>query len=268
MYSYDFSDYIGITVSGSDTEDWLNRILSNKVPNDKKYFGASVLDYKANPKMIFFVDKISQNQYLLILEADQKEEALKILEDAIFAEDIELKLLEKIETKVFVTNSNENIEHNDALFSNKKFSLILSKQDPFAGQNYKALNSKEFKNLRKLLGIPGLEIMQKHIIIESDAYLNFVSDDKGCYPGQEVVNKILSIGQVPKKLLVLQSESLISKATEVCFENGKEISDYDSFEFEGQFYFASFVRTKLVQEMSNQISLLVSGQKVQCSQVY
>ena len=42
MYSYDFSDYIGITVSGSDTEDWLNRILSNKVPNDKKYFGASV----------------------------------------------------------------------------------------------------------------------------------------------------------------------------------------------------------------------------------
>lgn len=267
MYSYDFSKYIGIVVTGSEAQDWLNRVLSNKLPNPQKVFGAAILDYKANPKMIFFVETIKENEYLLIFEAVYKEKALQILEDGIFAEDVKLVLEESVKNRFCLVTKDESIEDDLTLFMQNGFTLSIVDKKPVVTTDFTELDYTDFQKLRFLLGIPSLDFMENHIVIESNAYLNFVSDDKGCYPGQEVVNKILSIGQVPKKLLVLRSSEPISQADTVSFLDSKEVKDFHAFEFRGQFYFASFVRAKLVQEMSNQIRLLVSGKEILCSQI-
>ncbi|MEC9281141.1 MAG: hypothetical protein VX642_00410 [Bdellovibrionota bacterium] len=258
---------MAIVVNGSEAQDWLNRVLSNKLPNSQKIFGAAILDYKANPKMIFFVETIKENEYRLIFEEVYKEKAWQILEDGIFAEDVKLVFEESIDNRFCVITKAETSEDESALLVQNAFSLSVIDTIPVDTTGYIKLDFTDFQKLRFLIGIPSLDFMENHIIIESDSYLNFVSDDKGCYPGQEVVNKILSIGQVPKKLLVLRSSEPISQADTVSFLESKEVKDFHAFEFQGQFYFASFVRTKLVQEMSNQIRLLVSGKEILCSQI-
>ena len=65
-----------------------------------------------------------------------------------------------------------------------------------------------FENLRIRSGIPemGVELSDKEIILETGFDLA-VHRAKGCYPGQEVVERIFTYGSVNKKLFCVQVET-------------------------------------------------------------
>lgn len=66
---------------------------------------------------------------------------------------------------------------------------------PFVGQHL-------FEWLRIQAGIPqmGLELSEKEIVLEG-GFDRAVARNKGCYPGQEVVERIFTYGQVNRKLM-------------------------------------------------------------------
>ncbi len=54
-----------------------------------------------------------------------------------------------------------------------------------------------------------------------------IADQKGCYPGQEVIEKMISIGSSPKRLALLQTEGLIDQPGTL-FQDQQEIGKLTS----------------------------------------
>ncbi len=60
----------------------------------------------------------------------------------------------------------------------------------------------EFQRLSAGLAEAGVEVGEKDILLEASAERS-VSRNKGCYPGQEVIERIFTYGQVNRKILTL-----------------------------------------------------------------
>src|SRR5207302_288919 len=72
-------------------------------------------------------------------------------------------------------------------------------------QNLKILGLELWKMLRAEAGYfaLGIDINEKNTIVES-SLASHVARDKGCYPGQEVVERVFTYGNVSKKLVMLK----------------------------------------------------------------
>jgi folate-binding protein YgfZ len=70
------------------------------------------------------------------------------------------------------------------------------------GHDVPLLGERLFEYHRMLSGMPrvGREVTDKDLILEANLELA-ISRNKGCYPGQEVVERIFTYGQVNRKLL-------------------------------------------------------------------
>lgn len=85
----------------------------------------------------------------------------------------------------------------------KEYSLDLLKA--FSGVGVRFLGRKLFEYFRIKAAVPevGVEATEKDIILET-SFERAVARNKGCYPGQEVVERIFTYGSVNRKLMPIE----------------------------------------------------------------
>ncbi|MBI2082998.1 MAG: hypothetical protein HYT76_05460 [Deltaproteobacteria bacterium] len=100
-------------------------------------------------------------------------------------------------------------------------------------QDLSPLSQTAFNLIRMESGIPeyGVDIDETHILLEANLSHTY-KRNKGCYPGQEVVERILAYGQgrTPKKLcsLYLEGQHSIPAKAEILDQNGSKVGETTS----------------------------------------
>lgn len=224
-----------IDVVGPDAQDWLNRILSQKVePEMNSVEGAAYLDYRGRAQGIYWFRKIEKDSYRLYFEKDLLDDQHQKLDMSIFAEEIELKKVEE-PTGYFGFDVQEGCIQ------------ILFKET--LNDELQFTEWSEFEAFQIISGLLSLKNMESRVLIESSVYLQFIHDDKGCYPGQEVINKILSIGQVPKVYISYATSEEVSVGDVVSFEEQSVGKIECTGKWQDNNIFGLFVRKKLADEL-------------------
>lgn len=249
-----------IKVSGDECIDWLNRITSQKFINrsDNEIVFGAFLNGKAGVFGLFNAWIRNQNQVLMFIEPQAKASILAYLEEAHFGEDIEFEVIqqdwkcfelcgEEISSKLDMLSVVNNTACNHKLlgaettilnisdsYMNRYLCLTADENKFRSGIQVLQIIELDYKNyeyLKAYLACPKdqVDLNIDHILIEAkmDKYYH---DNKGCYPGQEVINKINSIGKVPKKIASFISHEnlkLISIGEEILL-NGKKVGSISS----------------------------------------
>lgn len=78
-----------------------------------------------------------------------------------------------------------------------------------------------FDRIAALVPWPNLDWNQDNTALESGT-LPWIDRYKGCYPGQEVVEKSLNVGHPPKILQAFEGDGILASADKLVFESGLE----------------------------------------------
>ncbi len=188
------------SVAGPDAKDFLHRMTTQNINGLELGSCAGGALLQANGTIIsyFIIYHIKEKEYWLIGEKTFSKATYEALEKFHFAEDLEIKDISD--------QSNEK-------------SLEIWKQHTKASFNFQF----------------GVDITEKNMILE--APLNdFVARNKGCYPGQEVVERVFTYGNLGKKLVGLKgADTRKIKAGAAVFVSDENVGVITSVENEMAF---------------------------------
>ncbi len=226
-----------IAVSGADAPGFLQRMLSNEVQKlpvgQGRYNG--LLDRKAMTLSLFYLLRVGEQEFLAVTPPQLKEKTLALLTKMKFIEKVAIRdvsgergLLTAIgpQAESIVKKLPEGfLIWRDEAFQIPAWSVSgplqaiealiqsLASQSPCIGEEAVRL-------LKMEAGFPeyGIDIDESHILLEANLPFTY-QRQKGCYPGQEVIERILAYGKgrTPKRLCGLRVEG------EVSLEKGSEI---------------------------------------------
>jgi folate-binding protein YgfZ len=205
-----------LVLSGPDSDDFLNRLSTQ---NFKKEFSGSLhgafLNGQAKLISIFTSWKSPQKTYFF-LEKEMFQKTKDYLEKMHFAEDL------KIETeKYFCIESRGNGDFRSEI-SADAYDWGLSGKYFFSKNkfNSESISELQYDAIRAHFGFPKplKDLTADHILIEGPMD-NFVDRNKGCYPGQEVIEKIYTYGRVARKIKKILLENANSTNIEVLIQN-------------------------------------------------
>ncbi len=187
-------------IVGPEASDFLHRLstihFKNFKDNDVKY--GAFLTGKGTVLSLFTAWKNSHG-YTLFFESGG-ETAIQYLNSMHFAED--LKIL-KSPHQLYEYRGTRSISGYIAFNWGIPGAFIQTGDVP---SDAKKLNSYEWRMLKATYGIPelGTDITTDHILIEGP-FEQWVDRNKGCYPGQEVIEKIYTYGRLPKKIFKVKT---------------------------------------------------------------
>jgi folate-binding protein YgfZ len=235
-----------LKISGVDSADFLHRITSQDIKNLQSGMGAGSALLEPTATVVAFFDIYNCGQFfLLVIDKENLQKCYEGLEKLHFAENLviadvseEYKFLSvqgpKISSAVKGALGRISVRPNEVVGLEE--CLVVAKEDfnkATAGFHLfikaesvdlvlKNLEAQKLEpmslELWNLLRIEsghfafGVDIDQKNIILES-GLSDYVARDKGCYPGQEVVERVFTYGNIAKKLMGLRLSS--SKDIEV-----------------------------------------------------
>ncbi len=219
---------------GKDSSDFLNRICSQKIIGEKIAHGA-FLTPKGKILVLFSGRRIKKGWRLYI----RKKQIAKLkvhLESYCFGEAIEWKVREKIhvhEIRSLIPLKVPIENHMPApLWKNGLKGIYIesekkSVRDLFS--SYKIQKLESWMRIEGGLPLDPDEIGESHFLFEMESEIYYCRH-KGCYPGQEVIEKTLSRGHIPRRLVVLYSEN-IKKPKLPCpiMYNGTKVGELVSF---------------------------------------
>ncbi len=231
---FDLSHWESVAMAGKDSSDFLHRMSTcnlNKLEKTQLNYLA-FLTGKANPIAFGQILKLDDENFVLQFPAGQGTLALDHIEKFHFAEDFQSRLiLDQGLTALWIPQGIQSSFSLLALSQKpfESFSAVVEgipvtywrddvrpelfwvtmKRDALEdfwmvcrreGGNLLGLRLFEF--FRILAGVPqvGQELSEKEIFLEAN-FEQGVARNKGCYPGQEVIERIFTYGQVNKKLL-------------------------------------------------------------------
>ena len=237
------TDQLGqLCLTGKDALDLSNRIFSNRVSVAEKeqVRGSAILDHKGKALEIFWYVVKGEHQVDLYFYNERQTEMHKHIEDAIFAEDVSISVT-----------------------ASKGFLCYDPKADQFGFTDEMESNPMSEESWREFLisrGYPELGQLGNFVFIEAPRYESFIHEDKGCYPGQEVINKILSIGIRPRSFCVwaLADKGLLQLGDELVDVQENSLGKVLWLgSLNDQNYCASFVRTKKLESLGEEVFLKV-----------
>ncbi len=196
-----------LVISGPDSADFLNRLstLNFKKSIEGSLHGA-FLNGQAKLISLFTVWKKGEKIYFFI-EKEMFEKTKAYLEQMHFAENL------KIETEKYFALEARGEAHFISEIQVDAYNWGISGKYFFGKKSFdlKSVTQLEYDAIRASFGFPKpyQDLTEDHILIEGPLD-NLVDRNKGCYPGQEVIEKIYTYGRVSKKI------------KKVTFENAKE----------------------------------------------
>lgn len=179
----------------------MNDITSNPLDKTKN----TILDRYGKIIVSFDQIIINADELLIVIQDNLYERLMKFF-------NLYLKLskasIEKTDYNVyFDLNSDYKVDKHELLISQVKGQLVITKKEL---EN--SITAKEFTLFRLKNNIPmqGIDYDQEMVLNVSE---ELASDSKGCYPGQEIVARINTYGQPPKKLTVRYEDQIKDRKT-------------------------------------------------------
>ena len=221
-----------LRLSGPDGSDFLHRLTTQDVKNLRPGFGFPAALLQADSRLVSFFDIYHcGNFFFLVVDQDLFQTTWDYLEKFHFAEDIKIqnessefgflsvqgpqsgeitkKVLGRIppsESEVIGTETCFIARRDD--FQNPGYHLVVksghkeSLKTQLKQAGLQTLSLDLWKLLRAESGHFqfGVDINEKNLVLES-ALAGYISRNKGCYPGQEAVERVFTYGNVSKKLV-------------------------------------------------------------------
>ena len=213
--------YQGILVQllGCDGQAFLQRLTSIDVTMIKEgdMVLSAFLDAKASVLAVFYLFK-KHSQLSLLVSDTYKKEVIEYIDKMHFFEDFQLNIedvswlevrYKNLPSKLKNANGytlknwniNQKIIKGRVLFHNEINTSIKDFLE-------KSLNEHQFHLYECQSISPCIDSnLFRSIMILDGPFDHFLSRDKGCYPGQEVAEKIYSIGRRPKKMVCCQIDT-------------------------------------------------------------
>lgn len=187
-----------ITVSGPDGADFLNRLstLNFKKPIEGSSYGA-FLNGQAKLISLFTVWEKDGKKYFFI-EKEMLQKTKEYLEQMHFSENL------KIETeKYFCVETRGQNNSFPSEMCTEAYNWGLAGKYFFSHKEFdsKGIAEDSYDAIRASFGFPKplRDLTNDHIVIEASVD-NMIDRHKGCYPGQEVIEKIYTYGRIPRKI--------------------------------------------------------------------
>jgi folate-binding protein YgfZ len=198
-----------VRVQGPDAVEYLNRMLSNDVPEEGSV-DALLLTPKARVIAPLLVWRRGEDDVLLLTEPELGAAVVTQLTRMRFAAKCEVAAEEH--TSTIVLGGGEGIPNRD--YGRPAVELLDADLDGDA----------DLERLRIEAGTPrfGREIDDRILPAEAGLDERAISFTKGCYPGQEPVARQHYRGKVNRRLRVLELDGAPDPETPVVF-NGKEV---------------------------------------------
>jgi folate-binding protein YgfZ len=263
---FDLSDHVFIEIKGKEAQDYLQRMttVQFKTLEPEQVVHGAFLNGRGGVIALGVFRKVDTETFQLLVSHHQKNRVLEHIEQFHFAEEFSVKdlsdewavlgcwsqdgnlartlgieaqspslRLQKITYKDLTFFSWKDVRRSSLFWIVgttqtvlKLVSVLLQDGVPFVGRRLF-----EFFRLEAAIPWAGDELSEKDIILEGD-FEEVVARNKGCYPGQEVVERIFTYGQVNRKLrrvtLALTS-SQIKDLPMVFFEGNQEVGQLVSW---------------------------------------
>lgn len=208
-------DWCGIHVSGPDAKDFLDRLSTIAVKQLKVDSGQDGFFLEPNGRIVCAVTlwnlKDGKSYFLEFdggPEGFWKTRLLAHLDQYLFSEDLEIKETELKPQWVF-NDENEpySLEqtdggllcHHPKIF-NQAWNVNWTTQDPIE-ISWAELNR---QRIAQFYPWPGIDYGEKNNPLEIGQRSGIA--EKGCYPGQEVIEKIISLGSPAKRLCLVKGD--------------------------------------------------------------
>lgn len=240
------SSWPAISLSGMDRLEYLHRLTSQHFKSAKvdDLIPAAFLSAKGGAQALF-VAFIEADQVILLTEPAMLTPLFEMIEKFHFGEDLKYSLVKDLSAvEYFVPVAQEGPESNQFRFlaempwasgPTHKTYLGLPKADAkLVGQE---IGDIERWKILKNSGYPqyGIDITADNILVESPKLEHFVHRNKGCYPGQEVLERIATYGNVAKQLVKVQTDRpVLGLPTPILYEGRVVGQMTSSFDIEGE----------------------------------
>jgi folate-binding protein YgfZ len=201
-----------VRVHGQDAADFLNRMLSNDVPETGSV-DALLLTAKARVIAPLLVWRRADDDYLLLTEPELGDVVRSQLTRMRFAAKCEIELEQHTSTIVF--GAGDGIPNRD--YGRDAVEVLDASLEPTLGDD-------ELERMRIEAATPrfGSEIDDRVLPAEAGLDERAISFTKGCYPGQEPVARQHHRGKVNRKLRVVEVEGAPERETPVILD-GKDV---------------------------------------------
>lgn len=236
---YAASDWGQFVAMGPDTAAFLHRMLSNEVQKLKigegRYQG--LLDRKGMVLSLFYLLRLSEQEFLGVTPPQLKEKTIGLLLKMKFIEKVEIRDVSQERGLLFLIGPKAETLKTEfpsgakwTLWTEETFGVpwmtvsgpkaaIDERVASLSGQAVR-LSDTAVRLVRMAAGFPeyGVDLDERHILLESPVPVAY-QRNKGCYPGQEVVERISAYGKgrTPKRLVPfsLPGERPLEKGTEI-----------------------------------------------------
>lgn len=220
---FDLTDWGVIEISGVDATDYLQRMSTaniKKLAREESVEGAFLTGKGTIISLGTFLKK-QDDCYWFCVSPDQTEKTLQHLEQFHFQEKLEIK--DKTQELAVLGLWNPPGDYHQVVVQRKEAEKTF--QD-LKRQGLSFLGMHLYHFLRVQRGLPwvGWEVSDADLILEASLD-QAVARNKGCYPGQEVVERIFTYGQVNRKLLRVElylKEPGVLPVTPQEFKKGSE----------------------------------------------
>jgi folate-binding protein YgfZ len=231
------------SMEGRDARDFLHRLTTTNTRDLEtgSFKRGFFLNPQGKARATFRVACVGADAFLLEVEGGRDghwaKEFLAVLEQFTFAEDYRIE--ERVGLKnawVFgLPDAKENsvetrgeltLLHGSVETFGENWTSIwgpTEEVDAFLGSlPAQALSEEDFEHRRVLALFPGAD---RELVPDANplelGLRSAIDDGKGCYPGQEVIEKIISLGSPAKRLARVESDSPITIGAKFFLEDGK-----------------------------------------------
>jgi len=209
---FDLSNWGVIEISGPDSVDYLQRMSTANIKalNSGGSVSGAFLTGKGTLVSVGTFLRVEPERFFFVVSSNQTERALTHLEMFHFQEKIEIKDQTSEFSVLGLWKTEESIGENswrEPREKNLSYTLIRRAECdkvllglPKQGLSFLGIHL--FHYFRIQAGLPwmGWGMGPADLILEAGLD-DFVARNKGCYPGQEVVERIFTYGQVNRKLM-------------------------------------------------------------------
>ena len=212
MVSNIFKHFSGakITFDGEDAFDFLQRLSAQDILlADNNLVQGIFLDKRARVIGPFYC--IRDEYYRLIISDEFKNDVISYIEKMHFSEDLKFSVENIVWTEERYTDAPTEV----AAHKLTDWSLDVVYKGVFYEKVLADDMKHEFERLSYMAKSPGIDnVCFKSIMILDGPFDHFISRNKGCYPGQEVVEKIYQ-NRRPKEMFVCHIEFTVRYHREV-----------------------------------------------------
>jgi folate-binding protein YgfZ len=260
-FIYDRSAHPIIEVSGKDHREWIHRISSQSSFKLKAGEVCTTAFLTGTGGVIsYFQLLVLEDKVWILAEPQSKEKILSYLDFSHFGEDISFKAISQ--SNYFEVVGKHSPIDGCLQFSSEAWNeggrIYIDGEKP----EHPPIDKNTYDLIKHSKGWPidNKDITEENILLEAAVLNEYASDTKGCYPGQEVIAKIITYGRVAKKYVSLWA-SIKPSSEEITYSAGKagKVMAVHALK-DGYLVFAYVLRAALDQFEASRDSLKIDNQ--------